>query len=132
MSEELRKTENTDVAQSPEEAQDLPVFRPRVDIVESDEAVILTADMPGITEQDVDVNLERNTLSIRGTFSESAPDGYTLQYREYRSGHYERTFTLGNTIDRSGIEANVKDGVLTVRLPKAKEVQPKRIAVQAG
>lgn len=108
------------------------VFVPRVDIRETEREVVLLADMPGVDEQSVDIELERNHLALHGTFLPSMPDGYSLTYQEYDTGSFERAFTLGNTIDRDGIKAVVKDGVLRLTLPKAMEAQPKRITVKAG
>ena len=115
-----------------EHARETPVFTPRVDIRETESEVLLVADMPGVDETSVSIGLEGSQLDIRGTFVPSAPEGYTLNYQEYESGDYERSFTLGDTIDRDGIQAVVKDGVLRLTLPKAREAQPKRIAVKAG
>jgi len=108
------------------------VFTPRVDIRETETDVVLIADMPGVDETSVTLDLEGSELSIHGTFVPEAPDGYSPSYREYGNGDYERSFTLGETIDRAGIKAMVKDGVLRLVLPKAKEAQPKRITVKAG
>ena len=116
----------------PERPRETPVFTPRVDIRETEAEVVLVADMPGVDETSVSIDLEGGELTIRGAFVPAAPDGHTLTYREYESGDYERSFTLGNTINRSGIAATVRDGVLRLTLPKAEEAQPRRITVQAG
>lgn len=115
-----------------ERTTDGPVFTPSVDIAESETEVALAADIPGVDENGVRVDLDRNVLTIRARFTLEPPEGYSLTYREYRSGDYERSFTLGDTIDRAGISASVKDGVLRLTLPKAKEAQPRRITVKAG
>lgn len=115
-----------------ERARQAPVLTPRVDIRETETEVLLVADMPGVDESSVSIDLEGSELAIHGTFKPTAPDGYALTYQEYGSGDYERTFTLGDTIDRKGIQAVVRDGVLRLTLPKAKEAQPKRITVKAG
>jgi len=115
-----------------ERAQQTPVFTPRVDIREMASGLILVADMPGVDESSVTIDLEGSELTIRGTFVPKAPEGYTLTYQEYASGDYERAFTLGDTIDRENIKAVVKDGILRLTLPKVKEAQPRRITVNAG
>jgi HSP20 family molecular chaperone IbpA len=115
-----------------ERAQQTPVFTPRVDIRETETEVLVVADMPGVDETSVNIDLEGSELMLRGKFVPQAPKGYSLSYQEYDSGDYERAFTLGNTIDREAIQAVVKDGVLRLTLPKAKEAQPKRISVKAG
>ena len=115
-----------------ERADPTAVFVPRVDIRKTDVEVLLEADMPGVDENSVDIALAGHELTITGRFVPEPAQGYSLTYQEYTSGHYERDFTLGDTIDRTGIKAAVKDGVLRLTLPKAKEVQPKRIAIKAG
>ena len=115
-----------------ERVRQTPVFVPRVDVRENESEVVLVADMPGVDETHVSIDLEGSELTLRGTFVPKAPEGYSLTYQEYESGDYERVFTLGETIDRSGIQAVVKDGVLRLTLPKAKEAQPRRITVKAG
>jgi len=115
-----------------ERAEQTPLFVPQVDIRETETEVVLVADMPGVDESSVSLDLEGSELAIRGKFVPKAPEGYSLTYQEYESGDYERSFTLGDTIDRDGIKAVVRDGVLRLTLPKAKEAQPRRIAVKAG
>jgi HSP20 family protein len=116
----------------PERADTTPTFMPRCDIRESENQVLLEADMPGVDETSVHIDLEGSELTIRGSYLPKAPKGYSPSYQEYEGGNYERTFTLGNSIDRSGIKAVVRNGVLQLRLPKAKEAQPRRITVKAG
>jgi len=124
----LSKREARDVA---ERVEQVPVFTPRVDIRETETEVVLIADMPGIDEKNVHVDLDKNILTIRGAFAVETPEGCSLVHREYESGDYERAFTLGEQIDRTGIQATVRNGVLRLVLPKAKEVQPKRIEVKS-
>ena len=112
--------------------RETPVFVPGVDIKETEANVTLVADMPGVDAKSLHVDLDKNILTVRGTLVAETPEGCSLAYQEYRSGDYERAFTLGDQIDRVGIEATIKDGVLRLVLPKAKEVQPKRIEVKSG
>lgn len=128
------KTLQTRQATQPakQEQETLPTFSPRVDIVEGQDGVTITADMPGIDEKSVDIDLDRNILTLRGKFMLEVPKGFQRTYAEYDSGNYERVFTLGEEIDRDGIQATVRNGVLTLALPKAKEAQPRKIAVKTG
>jgi len=131
MSEALQKRQQT----APERAEDrrnTPVYVPSVDIIEHEDAYVILADMPGVDEKNVGVDLDRNVLTIRGKFAGKTPEGYELTFREYRGGDYERVFTLGNEIDRERVEASIRDGVLRLVLPKIKEAQPRKIAVHAG
>ena len=109
-----------------------PVFAPRVDIWETGTDVLLTADMPGVDETSVHVDVEGDTLTLSGSLVSDPSAGLSPTYRERPSGNYERAFTLGTEIDRGGIQAKVKDGVLRLVLPKAKESRAKHIEVLAG
>lgn len=132
MSSTALTKKNADAPAKTERATETPVFIPAVDILESETDVVLLADMAGVDETSVTVDLEGSELTIKGRFQPRKPEGYSLAYGEYESGDYERTFTLGETIDRAKIKATVSNGVLRLTLPKAKEAQPRRIAVKAG
>lgn len=108
------------------------VYVPLVDIVETGDALLLVADMPGVDENGIDVTVEKNVLTVKGIVSGDVPEGYKLSYEEYGIGDYERSFTLTNEIDRNGISATIKDGILKLSLPLAKEATSRKIAVAAG
>jgi len=108
------------------------LYRPLVDIVETKDAVLLTADLPGATEKDVDLSLEKDVLTIRARVEPPTMEGYKLEVSEYGVGDWERSFTLSNEIDRNRIEAAVRDGVLRIRLNKALPATSKKISVLAG
>jgi HSP20 family molecular chaperone IbpA len=115
-----------------ERIQSRRVYVPHVDILESDRTLLLVADMPGVDENGVDINIEKNILTIKGTVVSEVPEGYSLNYEEYGVGDYERSFTLPNEIDRDGIQATIKDGVLKLTLPKAQQAVAKKVTVVAG
>jgi HSP20 family protein len=117
--------------QGTERIRERPVYAPRVDIVESEEALEILADMPGVTKDSVEVTLEQRVLSIRGQADVLLPEDVTPLYFEYEPGDYERSFTLSDAIEPAGIEARVKDGILHLRLPKASPAKPQRIEVKA-
>jgi HSP20 family molecular chaperone IbpA len=106
-------------------------FVPRVDIYETDEETVLVADMPGVDENSVDITLENRVLTVKGYVDPVWPEGYALSYAEYRIGDFERSFTLTDAVDQAAIEATARDGVLRLRLPKAKP-ESRRITVKAG
>ena len=114
-----------------ERTRDRPVYAPRVDIVETDDALEILADMPGVTKDSVEVTLEQRVLRLRGRADISLPDGVAPLYLEYEPGDYERAFTLSDAVDPGGVEARVRDGVVHLRLPKAGPAKPQRIAVRA-
>jgi HSP20 family protein len=94
-------------------------YVPRVDIYETDDAIVLLTDMPGVDENSIDITLEKNVLTLNGYVATESPNNYSLTYAEYETGDYERSFTLSDEIDREKIEATVKNGVLRLYLPKA-------------
>ena len=118
-------------SQSPaiERTRTRPVFTPRADIYETEAAVTILTEMPGVKSDDIDIMLERGVLTIRGRAQEAAHEGYRQVYAEYADGDYERVFTLSEEIDRDNITANCANGVLSLELPKAKAAQVRRIKV---
>ena len=115
-----------------EKIRNVKTFVPRVDIYETKDALHLIADMPGVDENTVDVELEKNILTIAGRVEGEKPKDYSLVFSEYEVGDYERTFTLSDEIDREKIKATVKQGVLCLELPKAEKLKPKKIAISAA
>jgi HSP20 family molecular chaperone IbpA len=112
--------------------RDVPVFSPTTDIHETADSLILTVEMPGIDKDGVNVTLEQRELTIAGHCRPFVPDGYALTHAEYREGDFGRSFTLSDAIDGSAIKASMKDGILTLTLPKAKPEPSKTINVTAG
>lgn len=108
-------------------------FTPAVDIFERQSDIVLVADMPGVDEKSVDITVEKNVLAISGTVGAAAElEGYKLVYSEYGVGDYKRAFTLSDEVDRERITASVKNGVLTLVLPKAEAAKSRRIEVVSG
>ena len=130
-SAQLDKREVKDVEQV-ERTRSGKVFIPPVDIIENEKDIILTVDMPGAEEKSINVTLENDILIITGDVEPVKFNGYQPVYREYDSGDYQRSFTLTDSIDQDKIEANYKNGELTVKLPKTEPAKPKKIAVNAG
>jgi HSP20 family protein len=129
---QVQETDKQEVAESgAERTRDRLAFVPRVDIYETNDSIVVLADMPGVDEGSVDITLESDVLSINGYVELAEPEDYQLAYAEYRVGDYQRKFTLSDQIDRDGIEATMKDGVLRLHLSKARPTT-KTIAVKAG
>ncbi|MCC7130598.1 MAG: hypothetical protein B6D39_10415 [Anaerolineae bacterium UTCFX2] len=124
--------EEIDNAEDTERTRDQACFLPRADIYEMDDQIVIVADMPGADKNSIDVTLEKNILTINAAVDPVIPQGYALQAAEYEVGDYHRTFRLSNEIDRSKIEAVVKDGVLRLYLTKAAEAKARKISVKAG
>ena len=105
---------------------------PAVNIHETDQAIIVVADMPGVTQDRVEITIDHDVLTLRGAVSPEVHKGFDLLRREYDIANFERAFTLPAEIENENVSAIVCKGVLTVTLPKKKSVQPRRVAVAAG
>jgi HSP20 family protein len=103
-------------------------YSPSVDIFETDSALTLSADLPGVKKESLDINLQDQKLTITGLVDEVESRLRPL-YSEYGIGGFTRSFELGDTIDRKAISASLKDGVLTLVLPKADRLKPRKIEV---
>lgn len=128
---DLQAREKVEHREQGESTRDVPVFIPAVDIFETEEALILEADMPGVAPENVSIDVKDNQLTLRGTVMVEG-EGERLLLQEYGVGDYYRQFSLGRAIDQSKIEAGMKDGVLTLTLPKAETIKPRKIAVKAS
>jgi len=132
-------TATCDIEQASKATQPVERMQPRrtyvapVDILEGADALTLLVDLPGAKADSIDVNYELGTLSIHATV-EPRQDEQTTRYlmREYGVGDFDRSFQVGEGIDAANIRADYKDGVLTVHLPKAEEVKPRKITVSAS
>ena len=102
-----------------------------VDVREDADHIYVEADLPGFSKEDVDITLEKNVLTISGRVELEEPKKHNLVYAEYEIGDYQRVFTLSDEIDRDGITAVVKNGVLRLALPKAPQAKTRKIAVKA-
>jgi HSP20 family protein len=110
-----------------------PTFTPAVDVEESAEEFVVRADLPGLTQKDVKVNLMGDTLTIRGERKQEdsrRDQSYVRTERTY--GVFERSFTFGTPVKNDGIRAQYRDGVLEVHVPKAEEAKVREIEVQVG
>lgn len=110
-------------------AENLRRLAPRVDIYETPDSVVLLADMPGVTKEDLQLDINEDELAIRGAFEEQNSDGEKL-IAERVYGEYYRSFTLGDTINREKIIAKLDNGVLTLTLPKQEKVKPRKISIE--
>lgn len=115
-----------------EATRNRPVFTPAADIYETGDALVLVVELPGVRPDQLDVRLDKRTLSIVGHGGATMHEGHSLALCEYQPGDFERDFTLSDMIDDSAIEAVMKDGVLRLTLPKAKAGPAKTISVKVG
>ena len=103
-------------------------YSPTVDIYETEGEITVYADLPGVARDKLDINVEDNKLTITGTVAEPEERLQSI-YSEYGVGGYTRSFQLGNAIDQSKINAALNDGVLTLMLPKAEALRPRKIEI---
>ena len=105
---------------------------PRVDVSEDDTGITLLADLPGVPREQLELRVEADTLHIEGSVDAAAPENLEAVHAEVRLPRYRRAFTLSRELDASRIEAQLKDGVLRLRIPKQAHAQPRRIEISAG
>ena len=128
-SQELAVREKQELARQEEQTIPGRYYVPAADIFETDDALTLLLEMPGVSKDNVDVQIENDVLRVEGKIDYTAYKDVEPVYTEYNIGHYARVFTLSNKIDRDAIAARVEDGLLTLTLPKAKEALPRRITI---
>jgi HSP20 family molecular chaperone IbpA len=107
-------------------------LRPAVDIYEDSNGITLKADLPGVSRDRLDVQVDGNNLSIQGQAAIDMPEGMEALHADVGTTQFRRSFTLSNELEAEKIAAEMKDGVLTLRLPKRAELQPRKIEVNAG
>ena len=130
-------TETKDVSRqqagaAPDVKQQEQAIVPAVDIFENAAGITVQADMPGVSRDRLDVHIDSDTLTIEGMAEIPMPEGMDAIYADIRAKRYQRSFSLSRELDTGRIEANLKDGVLTLRIPKREEHKPRRIEVQTG
>lgn len=106
------------------------VFAARTDIYERDDALVVLAEMPGVTQDTIDVTLEGNQLAIVGRVDAQPVEGHELSYAEYEIGDYERRFRVPDGLNADEIDAVLENGVLRLVLRKAEEKKPKKIVIK--
>lgn len=125
------RKEEVATPQSGEPVRNRRVFAPLADIYETNERIFVLADMPGVDEQTIDITLEKSVLTIEGYTSSQTEAGLRLVHCESPEGNYRRVFLLSEEVDRDGIEATVKDGVLKLVLPKSAKAMARKITVKS-
>jgi HSP20 family protein len=127
--QELQVQKKREHDQRQETTTPVRVFVPTADIYESQDALTVILEMPGVEKDNVDVRVEEGMLNIEGRLDLAKYQGLLPLYTEYNIGHYARSFRLSSKIDQSKIAADLKDGVLSLTLPKAEEAKPRTIKV---
>ena len=131
-SKALQAKDKQAVASPVEQTRPGRVFTPVVDIFETEQALTLLADMPGVKPEYLDIDLRDNTLTLTGDVESSDIAGEEALLSEYETGKYYRQFSLSEMIDQEKIDAKLTDGVLRLTLPKVEKATPKKIEVKAN
>ena len=126
---EIEVQQKKEVASAEESTRSARYYVPGTDIHESDEALDIAMEVPGVAKDGVEVTLEKDVLKVIAQVDFSNYDGLEPIYTEYEVGHFQRSFSLSSKIDQGGISARVENGVLHLHLPKTREATPRRIAV---
>jgi HSP20 family protein len=129
MAQSLQPQEKKEVVSKDESTVPVRYFVPATDILETEDALTVVMEVPGVDREAIDINLENDVLKVEAKIDPAKYDGMEPLYTEYNIGHFARSFTLSNKIDRQQIGAKLEDGVLTLTLKKMKEALPRKIAI---
>ena len=131
MSETAIQTQDTQQLSIPQRVENRTWYTPLVDIYETDESYVFQADLPGVKAEDLDISFENGVLTMEGRVGPRQPQGPNYMWREYGVGSFYRQFTLNALIDLDAVKAELKNGELTLTVPKAQSARPKKIKINA-
>ena len=129
--QEVAKRESTDV-QAAKAREESLALAPAVDIYENAQGITVQADMPGVSKDGLSIQADRNSLVIEGNAVIDVPAAMEAIHAEVQATRYRRSFALSGELDAERIEATLKDGVLTLRIPKRAEFRPRKVEVRVG
>jgi HSP20 family molecular chaperone IbpA len=129
---EIQKSETGAMQAVPESTHSGPVYTPAVDIFETEGAITVMADMPGVEPENLTIDLRESVLTLVGRIPSAEDNREDVILREHCTGTFLRQFTLSEAIDQSKIDAKLSDGVLRLELPKVEKAKPRQISVRAG
>jgi len=127
--QELQVQKKREVEKGQESTTPTRAFVPSADIYESENALTVVLEMPGVSKEDIDVGIEDGVLTVEAGIDFSKYDDLQPVYSEYNVGPFRRTFRISSQIDQNGINAKLQDGIITLELPKAEAAKPRRIQV---
>jgi HSP20 family protein len=131
--QEMQVQEKRELQKNEESTIPVRAFVPTTDIYETDQALTVVMEMPGVEKANLDIHVENDVLNVVGHIDFSKYEKLQPVYTEYNIGHYRRSFSLSpNSIDQEKIQAEMKDGVLTLTLPKAERAKARRITIGEG
>jgi HSP20 family protein len=128
--QELQVRQKQEVEKAQESTRPMRAFLPTTDIFETDEALTMLLEMPGVDRENIEISVENGVLTVEGKINFSKYEGLQPVYSEYNVGPFRRSFRLSSRIDQDKIRAEMQGGVITLVLPKAEEAKPRRIDVK--
>ena len=128
--QELQVQQKREVEKGQETTSPTRAFMPTADIFETEDALTVVLEMPGVSKADIDVSVDKGLLTMEGRIDFKKYEGLQPVYSEYNIGPYRRSFRISGQVDQSKINAEMRDGVITLVLPKAEESKPRRIQVK--
>ena len=128
--QELQVQQKREVEKKTETTTPARVFVPVTDIFETPEALTVVLEMPGVDRNSVEASVENDVLTIEGRIDFTKYEAMRPVYTEYNVGHYARSFEISDRIDQSKISAEIKDGVVTIVLPKGEQAKARKIQVR--
>ncbi|GGY38419.1 Hsp20/alpha crystallin family protein [Parvularcula lutaonensis] len=131
MSADLVRQDREENVTRLDDHRSVPVYRPDTDIYDDGDRVIIEADLPGCSVDDIDITLENGVLTIKSQQPRQSRSGWRPIYTEYGEGRFERSFALTDDIDQDKIDASVRNGVLRLELHRSESTKPRRISISA-
>ena len=120
------------VAKRSERPEEVQALLPQVDVYENKDGILLVADLPGVSKDKLELRVDNDTLLIEADIVQDTPENMEAAYAEVRLSRYRRAFSLSSELDSSKIDAQLRDGVLSLRIPKHPHAQPRRIEVKVA
>lgn len=130
--QELQVQQKREVEKAQEPTMPTRSFVPTTDIFETENALTVVLEMPGVDKDNIDVSVENGMLTVEGRIDFNKYEGLQPVYSEYNIGPYRRSFRISSRVDQDKISAEMRNGVITLVLPKAEETKPRRIEVSSG
>jgi HSP20 family molecular chaperone IbpA len=130
--QELQVQQKREVEKGQEATRPTRAFMPNADIFETEDALTVVLEMPGVDRDNINISVENGVLTVEGTINFGKYEGLQPVYSEYNVGPFRRSFRISSQIDQDNINAKMSDGVITLVLPKVEEAKPRRIEVRTG
>jgi HSP20 family protein len=127
--QELQVQQKQEVEKAQESTRPMRAFLPTTDIFETDEALTVVLEMPGVGRENIEISVENGVLTVEGKIDVSKYEGLQPVYSEYNIGPFRRTFRISSRIDQDKIKAEMRDGVITLVLPKGEGAKPRRVDI---